>query len=643
MVSDSSDTNSTSGEPFDLTSSQGVSKPSIDPSSQSNPSHTSAALDPHHTFSSPSLLESEDILRSIYDGVEHAIFVVDVMENDDFRYVAHNPAHERLTGIPSQNFAGKTPEQVLSLSAAAAARRRYIDCVRTEASISYEECLSFQGEQTWWLTRLTPLRNNQSRIYRLIGTSMDISERKRVEEALRQRVERERLVGAIAQRIRRSLDLDEILNTTVVEMRQLLQTDRVLVYRLESNLSGTVVVESVAPGWRSLLNETITDACFTKDHLQPYRQGLTTARPDIYAANVEPCYSSLLASFQVQALLVVPILQGETLWGLLIAHQCDAPRQWQVWEITLLKQLATQVGIAIQQSQLYQTVQQLNTHLEKLVNLRTTKLQEALNFEALLKRITDKVRDTLDKNQILQVAVEELTLLSVVDCCTASIYDLEHGLSVIDYESSLLACSFRERSLHMAEYFEVYRQLLQGQYFQFCLLSDGLAQRHMAILACPIADDERVLGDLWLVKPKEYGFDELEIRLVQQVANQCAIALRQSRLYHLAQTQVKELERLHQLKNEFFDYVSQELRSPMANIHMATQMLEIQLQQLDILGGDPSPITRYFQILKQECRRETQRINHLLDLEWFESKAPEDSDDEETAVIDVEMELDQDF
>ncbi|MGL5059433.1 MAG: hybrid sensor histidine kinase/response regulator, partial [Microcoleus sp.] len=50
----------------------------------------------------------------------------------------------------------------------------------------------------------------------------------------------------------------------------------------------------------------------------------------------------------------VPILQGEQLWGLLIAHQCSAPRQWQQSEIDLLRQLATQVGIAIQQSELYE-------------------------------------------------------------------------------------------------------------------------------------------------------------------------------------------------------------------------------------------------------------------------------------------------
>ena len=94
--------------------------------------------------------------------------------------------------------------------------------------------------------------------------------------------------------------------------------------------------------------------------------------------------------------------------------------------------------------------------------------------------------------------------------------------------------------------------------------------------------------------PKAY-FEELEIRLVQQVSNQCAIALRQSRLYQAAQAQVEELERLNQLKDDFLSTVSHELRTPMANIKMATQMLEITLKPLGVFDSETSPINRYFQ------------------------------------------------
>ncbi|MBD2197313.1 MULTISPECIES: hypothetical protein [Calothrix] len=57
------------------------------------------------------------------------------------------------------------------------------------------------------------------------------------------------------------------------------------------------------------------------------------------------------------------------------------------------------------------------------------------------------------------------------------------------------------------------------------------------------------MGDLWLFKDIDSLFTEMEIHLVQQVANQCAIALRQARLYEAVQAEVRELQRLNQLKD----------------------------------------------------------------------------------------------
>jgi diguanylate cyclase (GGDEF)-like protein/PAS domain S-box-containing protein len=200
----------------------------------------------------------------------------------------------------------------------------------------------------------------------------EIAERKRIEDMLRQQTERERLVVEIAQRIRQSLDLEEILKTTVTEVRQFLQTDRVIIYRLQPDWSGLVVMESVAAGWMPILGIAIEDSCFRENYVQHYRQGRVRAIEDIYTAGLGPCHVDLLAQFQVRANLVVPILQGEQLWGLLIAHQCRGPRQWRQVEIQLLTQLATQVAIAIQQSELYQQVQQLASSdgLTQLANRR---------------------------------------------------------------------------------------------------------------------------------------------------------------------------------------------------------------------------------------------------------------------------------
>lgn len=130
------------------------------------------------------LQEKEHFLRSIYDGVAESIFVVDVLENGEFLYVGLNPAHEQLTGILSTQLQGKTPEQVLPPDAAATVQQNYRDCLEAGETITYEECLIFQEQQTWWMTSLTPLPNEQGQIYRIIGCSVNISTRKKIEAEL---------------------------------------------------------------------------------------------------------------------------------------------------------------------------------------------------------------------------------------------------------------------------------------------------------------------------------------------------------------------------------------------------------------------------------------------------------------------------
>ncbi|WP_341530809.1 ATP-binding protein [Nostoc sp. UHCC 0302] len=180
----------------------------------------------------------------------------------------------------------------------------------------------------------------------------------RQEEIWRQQAERERLVTQIAQRIRQSLDLSEILNTTVSEVRQFLQTERVFIYRFSEDWSGSVSVESVAPGCLPIQGRKITDSFFAKAASRElYKQGQTQSVDDIYTAGFSQCHVDLLSRLQVRANLVIPIVQGQQLWGLLVANHCSEPRQWQELEINLLKQLATQVAIAIQQSMLFEQIQ----------------------------------------------------------------------------------------------------------------------------------------------------------------------------------------------------------------------------------------------------------------------------------------------
>lgn len=714
-----------------------------------------------------------------------------------WQFIYVNRQAERLLGYPRSELLGQTLWQSVTDFNQTSLYEGLQQAIQQQKSADFE--VFCQALNRWLSIHALPAEEG------IVFYLQDISELKTAEATLALQASREHLIHEIAQRIRQSLSSEEIFSTTVTEVRQFLQAERVIIYQFQADGSGRVIEEAVQAGIAPLLGRTIHDPCFPTEYATKYQQGLSTAIADVYSSNtgnLSPCYIQMLTELQVRANLVVPILQGDLLWGLLIAHQCTAPREWNHWEVTLLEQLATQISIgiqqsqlyeqtrqqmlrsqtlnrvvqtirssldlttifsaataeiahllkvdqaeiiryfahenrweaaatfgsdstlglvanrtaslapespvsrrlkqlqtvrldggnsaaipsiaeafpgawllvplnvgsqvwgclslakrqpfscwqdseenlagavadqlaiAIQQSELYQQVQQLNLRLERLVNERTTQLQEALNFEALLRRITDRVRDSLDEHQILQAAVRELTLLAFVDSCHAYLRNLQNQTAT-HYEFNDLNGSLNDSVPQLAEYPEVRQQILAGQSFQLSSLIPSGSGERVSLLVCPIIDNERVLGDLWLVKPEGCQFDQMEIRLVQQVANQCAIALRQSRLYEAAQRQVAELERLNRLKDDFLSTVSHELRTPMSSIKMATQMLQITLESIgysslsfassqsmdaahSLIEGKTGvalpKVSHYLQVLQDECHREISLINDLLDL-----------------------------
>ncbi len=308
------------------------------------------------------LRESEQFLRSIYEGTAAAIFIVDVLEDGSFRYVDINPAHEWMSGLLPSEIAGKTPEQIFPPEDAQVVSARFQACTTTGKRIHYEERLVIRGKETWWMNVLTPIKRENGQIYRLIGSGFNITRRKKLEQSLRSQADQERLLTTITQHIRQSLDLDQILATTVVEVQRTLQVDRALIFRLNEDGSGEVIKEAVVPEypvteqmrWR---DEPLPDYCYDF-----YRQGNPRIVPDVAIYDWAACLSEFLQQANVKSKVVAPIVQtledsSIRVWGLLIVHACSDYRQWRASEAEFLQKISNQLAIALHQANLYHQLQ----------------------------------------------------------------------------------------------------------------------------------------------------------------------------------------------------------------------------------------------------------------------------------------------
>ncbi|MEM7593865.1 MAG: GAF domain-containing protein, partial [Cyanobacteria bacterium P01_A01_bin.83] len=152
----------------------------------------------------------------------------------------------------------------------------------------------------------------------------------------------------ISERVNKS----ELLKIAVEQARKVIKLDRVIVYQFDANFNGEIVAESVIPGYPRALNSDLKDPCFAREYGEKYRQGRTKAIANIHQANLASCHLEQLESLSVKASVVVPILQDEQLFGLLIGHQCQHPHQWLHSEIDLFTQLALQLGLTLDRAKL---------------------------------------------------------------------------------------------------------------------------------------------------------------------------------------------------------------------------------------------------------------------------------------------------
>ncbi len=259
-------------------------------------------------------------------------------------------------------------------------------------------------------------------------------------EKMAQAANRDRTVAKIIDKIRQSLDIENIFVTTTQEMRALLNTDRVAVYRLNPDYTGEFIAESISPGWLPLVErqnqirrlEESVNSCsrmrtlfqsseIGKSSADPYLQNSLASKDsdnqsyvasDIYAQGFNDCYVQVLEQYQCKAYAIVPIYQGQKLWGMLAAYQNDGPREWEDTEVNLLSQIANQLSVALQQVEF---LQQLQTQSSQVAEAAAREKQARESLQKGAMQLLGAVRPALKGDLTVRAPITEDELGTIAD------------------------------------------------------------------------------------------------------------------------------------------------------------------------------------------------------------------------------------
>ncbi len=387
--------------------------------------------------------------------------------------------------------------------------------------------------------------------------------------------EQQKALSGVISRIRESLDIDTIFQTTVTELRQLLNTDRVGVFRFYPNLGweGEFIYENVAEAWKSALTAKLHDHCFAGKFAGLYQQGRINVNADIYQAEISDCHIQMLEAFQVRANIVSPLIKGQDLWGLLCIHQCSGPRQWNTSEIEFVQLIAEHLGVALQQADY---LEQVKLQSAQLAEARAR--QKAAEWQKTIAITVEKIRQTLDLESIFRTSTEELRRLlnadrvaiyrfnpdwsgefafeSVGDGWTSLI---EQQLQQPNLRENISDCTVKD--LTKIPEIDTYLQdtaggrFTRGEVYRICndIYSADFSQCYLEVLESYQAKAYVIMAiyhgqTLWGLlavyqNTSSRNWQEDEVYLLTQVGTQLGVALQQAEFLQQLQTQAAEISK----------------------------------------------------------------------------------------------------
>jgi methyl-accepting chemotaxis protein PixJ len=184
-------------------------------------------------------------------------------------------------------------------------------------------------------------------------------------------IQQAKIFKEIIFKINHQLDCQNLRETLVQQINLALKTDRVVYCQVNNLQQGEIVAESITANYVSILGNTLK----VEDYIPPNQLGIVQSIASIETALFSKSQQQQLQSWQVQAMLVAPVLVNQQLDGFLMIQSCATPRHWQLQEIDFVEQIAYQLSFASTREHLLAQ--------QQIAELKQTQAQEKLKQEVL--------------------------------------------------------------------------------------------------------------------------------------------------------------------------------------------------------------------------------------------------------------------
>lgn len=428
----------------------------------------------------------------------------------------------------------------------------------------------------------------------------------------------------IFKKLRKTQTATTTLQGGVEIIYQILKCDRAVVYSLQSDAYAKIIAEAVTPGYTQTLGTTIKDPCFEAGYSDKYRRGRVRAITDIYQGGINPCHIETLEQIEVKSNLVVPLVREDnSLFGLLVMHQCSTTREWQQSEVEfvlevaswLMAEISRQEANAIAQAQIAQMKQ-----ARGLINAAIQGIHGAQTSLGILQQSVEQAQAILQCDRVVVYCLQQQQMGQIVAETTTQALAPILGNIIQDpcFEYRYLEQYQQGRIRAIANIFEA------GM--SDCYVNNLAKIGVKSNLVAPITWDNGKIYGL-LVAHQCFDFkdwQELEIEHFQDLALHTGLSLSKAKIKEQAAIVETGLGSLNQIKTQVnlaqskINQTKQSMRDTsniMIEIANLYKLLERELNQINQTGSlQTKKDTKLIQIITRKLIAVTSKLKQPLSM-----------------------------